>query len=66
MKDKLAGQHPPKEADKVYAYARTHADRVVANEVISALTIGGVELYVRRRIEDAYVAGWYGRERLSQ
>lgn len=59
----LAGQRPPADAGKVYAYGRTYADTTLIHDYPAGLRLHEVEAYIKRRVADAYVAGWYAAKR---
>lgn len=66
MSDQLAGQHPPKDAAKVYAYGRTYAETTLMHDYPAGLRLADVEAYIRSRVEAAYVAGWYACKRATE
>lgn len=65
-----AGHHRPPDYGRVIGYARSHAASALTNHDALSIPIDDLaeavrflRNYIRLRVEDAYVAGWYAHKR---
>lgn len=63
MSNPMAGHNIPRDAAKAYEAAHDYADRMI-KEILTPGPQSSVAVeFIRQRIADAFVAGWYADKR---